>query len=259
MGRDRARTSETNRSVVTIALVAVLLGIGLFWLDDQVSSDSWSAIINNIGGLVIATGLLAVGWELLGKRAFADELIAKVQLRTDVVGSGLQRITDQYLEDVEWADLIVGAQKVDIVVHYANTWRNAHHQRLQAVAANKKARMRIFLPDPDDEQTLITLARRFDRPADDIEKDIRQAIREFTEMHTPGGADLQVYLRAGDMVFSCYRFDSRAVLALYSHSRRRSLVPTFVVGSGNIWDFVYGEVQEIQKQSRQIFPRKEGA
>jgi hypothetical protein len=175
------------------------------------------------------------------------------------VGSGLQRITDQYLEDVEWADLIEGSQKVDIVVHYANTWRNTHSQRLRAVAANKKARMRVFLPDPDDSQTLITLARRFDRPAEDIGKDIRQAISDFKDMHTPGGADVQVYVRTGDMVFSCYRFDSRAVLAMYSHSRRRSLVPTFVVGSGTIWDFVYGEVQEIQKQSRQIFPGKEGA
>ena len=250
--------SETNRAVVLYAFIAIVVGIGLFCLAEWSWLWDWLAsVINNIGGLVIATGVLAVGWELLGKRAFSEELIAKVQLRSDVVASGLQRVTDQYLEDVEWADLIKGSQKVDIVVHYANTWRRTHTKRLEAVAANNKARIRVFLPDPEDSETLATLQRRFNRPADDIRKDIQEAITEFKQMHNPDGADLRIYVRAGDMVFSCYRFDARAVLALYSHSReRRSDVPTFVVGSGSIWSFVYHEVQSILTQSRQIFPEK---
>jgi hypothetical protein len=36
-------------------------------------------------------------------------------------------------------------------------------------------------------------------------------------------------------------------------------VPTFVVGSGSIWSFVYDEVQAILTQSRQIFPEKGSA
>ena len=49
-------------------------------------------------------------------------------------------------------------------------------------------------------------------------------------------AQVQVYLRKGDLVFSCYRFDSRAVLTLYSHSKeRRTSVPTFVTRNGSLF------------------------
>lgn len=74
-------------------------------------------------------------------------------------------------------------------------------------------------------------------------------------MWKQGGADLRVYVRSGDVVFSCYRFDSRAVLTLYSHTRqRRSRVPTFVVKSGDLFTFVYEDITAILEQSQQIFP-----
>jgi hypothetical protein len=256
--RDRVLVlrSETDKSVVIIGLLSLGAGVGLLWLAERSFwSAGWASIVNNVGGLVIATGLLAVAWELLGKRAFASEVLAKARLSTDVVAAGIERVTDQYLVDVEWASLIERSTKVDIVVAYASTWRHTHQERLERIARDRRARMRIFLPDPDDRETMSILAGRFNTTAPDVAAKIREAIADFSAMWVANGADLQVYVRSGDVVFSCYRFDSRAVLTLYSHGReRRSRVPTFLVGSGNLFTFVYDEIHAIRKQSRQVFP-----
>lgn len=159
-------------------------------------------------------------------------------------------MTDQYLADVKWPDLFRDATKVDIVVAYASTWRNAHRDQLQHVARDPHARIRIFLPDPTDDATVDNLAQRFHTTRDSLRIKVEEAVQDFRELAVPGGADLKVYVRKGDFVFSCYRFGTQAVLTMYSHSRKRQThVPAFVVSGGDLFAFVYDEIQEILEQS----------
>lgn len=251
------RIRHTNKSVALYSAFGLMVGIGLLWLaetDGRLEpSTTWKAVVNNLGGLTVATALLSAAWELFGKRAFAEEVMAKASLSADVEKSGITHVTDAYLDTVPWNDLMTGASKVDIVVAYANTWRNAHLTRLQLLAKAPGVRVRVFLPDPDDPFTMSLLANRFGKNAGDVESKVREAIHEFGELRQPGGADLQVFVRSGDAVFSCYRFDGRAVLTLYSHSReRRSAVPTLVVQNGDLWKFIYTEIGAILAQSRQV-------
>jgi hypothetical protein len=239
----------TNRSAIVVGLgVAVVGGLLLWWsgISEWKSNEQVQALLSQIGGLLIATGLLAVAWDLFGRRALADEVLAKAGLSADVVRAGIVRVTTQYLAEVEWTSLFRDVSKLDIVVAYAATWRNAHRASIAAVAQRRDARIRVFLPDPDHAPTVAVLAERFDTQPADLVGKINEAIRDFRSFAVAGGATLEVWLRAGDAVFSCYRFDSRAVLTLYSHGReRRTQVPTFVVHEGELFDFVYGELASV--------------
>lgn len=259
--KDKTATTqgETNTRTVIIGLLAILMAVGLFWVSNQESwyqeNSPWQSTWNQIAGLVVATGLITVAWELLGKRRFAAEVLAKARLSTDVVDAGITRVTDQYLEDVEWADLFEGANKIDMVVAYARTWRNTHAHRLRSVAARSGTRLRFFLPDPDDEVTMRVLAARFNQDPHSLAATVREAVSEFSALATQGGGRVEVYVRPGDAVFSCYRFDGRAVLTLYSHAReRRTSVPTFGVRGGQLFKFVYEEIAAIKSQSTRVFP-----
>lgn len=260
--RRAQRGEESNARALILALVFVILAIALFWVT---SVDEWfSALkplqvtLNQIAGLIIATGLLSVGWDLVGRRRFAAEVLEKAQLSADVVDAGIMRVTDQYLEDVEWSELFEGVTAVDVVVAYGRTWRNTHEKRLKAVAARPGTRLRVFLPDPDHDLTMDVLADRFNMAADDLKTTVREAIREFSKLRTEGGGDVEVHVRAGDAVFSCYRFDSRAVFTTYSHSKeRRTSVPTFVLSTGKLYKFVRDELEAIESQSRRVFPKEE--
>jgi hypothetical protein len=252
-GNEEAR-QLTNAAVRMIALMVAVVGGILLWLSGSViPSDwpQWAAFASQLGGLLMATALVTFAWEQWGRRHFARELMAMANLSTELKRSGITRVNDQYLDDVQlWSDLFRGVHRLDIVVAYASTWRNSHRQRLQAVANNPKARIRVFLPDLDDPATMTTLSHRFNTDPESLSRKIREAIEEFRALAVKGGAELTVYVRKGDLVFSCYRFDSQAVVTLYSHSRKRQTrVPMFVVDGGDLFSFVYGDINEILEQS----------
>lgn len=248
--------ADTDVRLLVVALIAAILGGLLMWW----ATWSWwyaavGSVLTNIGGLVIATALLSTFWELVGRRAFLREVLAKAQLRADVVDGGVERVTENYLSDVEWRDLIETATKIDIVVAYANTWRNTHYASLKKAASRKGARIRVFLPDPDDPPTMAALAVRFAKTPDEVRATIAEAIQSFSALPAHETGSVSVYVRSGGWIFSAYRFDFRAVVTLYSHSReRQERVPTLLVGRGFLWDFVYREVSDIKGQSRQIYP-----
>jgi hypothetical protein len=209
-----------------------------------------AAFLGQLGGLLAATGLITIAWDLVGRRAFAQEVLAKAQLSAEVTESGLTRVTDQYLELVQWDALFRDVHHLDIVVAYASTWRNSHRSRLDLVAGDPSKTVRVFLPDPRDEMTVRVLADRFSMAPDVLRTRIDEAIADFRSLHRPGGARVEVFVRKGDAVFSCYRFDSQAVLTLYSHSReRRTSVPTLVMAGGSLSKFVRSEIDAIAEQS----------
>lgn len=242
----------TNWATLAVALAFVLVGVVLLFLSSSsVLRDSaqWGAFAGQLGGLLAATGLITFAWDLVGRRAFAGEVMAQAQLSADVVDSGLTRVTDQYLDDVQWSDLFRDVKQLDIVVAYGSTWRNTHRRRLEA-AASRNCRIRIFLPDYTDPATMTLLAERFSMAEVDLISKVTEACADFKALATPGGTgSVEVRLRKGDLVFSCYRFDSQAVLTLYSHSHRRTNVPTFVMTSGSLFAFVSQELTALQEQS----------
>jgi hypothetical protein len=242
----------TTGSAVRIGVAFVIIGGLLLWWS---GTNHWKtnlqmqAFLAQGGGLLLATGLLAVAWDLFGRRALADEVLAKAGLSRDVVRAGIEGVTTQYLTEVEWASLFRDVSKLDIFVAYAATWRNSHRGSLQQLAQRPDARIRVFLPDPSDRRTVEVLADRFSMQPADLVTRINEAIDDFESLAVPGRASIEVYVRAGDAVFSCYRFDGRAVLTLYTHRKRRTQVPTFVLSSGELFDYVYNELTAIAEQS----------
>lgn len=252
----------TTLKVFAISAVGVGLGLVILWLSADGNllgkSQAAAALFSSFGGLVVATSLVTLGWELVGKRTFAREVMSIAHLAADIESAGIQRITDQYLDAVEWSRLLQGSSRVDIVVAYASTWRNTHRGNLEQIAHRPGSRLRVYLPDPDCDQTMRILADRFAVTPDVLRGRVQEAISDFFGLRKAAGGDVEVYVRSGDAVFSCYRMDGRAVLTLYSHTRkRRSSVPTFLVSGGQLWDFVYDEINAIREQSRRVFPSEE--
>lgn len=252
---DRAAREQTNNRVFIVSGAMAVIGGVLMWLSGLSWSKDypqWSAFLGQLGGLLVATGLVTVAWETFGRRQFTREVLSLANLSTDLKNSGIVRISDQYLDDVElWARLFRDVKRLDIVVAYASTWRNTHRQRLQSAAQTKGARIRVFLPDPDDDLTMRTLAHRFNMEVDTLRGKVAEAKLDFESLPVAESASLTVFLRPGDLVYSAYRFDSNAVVTLYSHSReRQSSVPMFVVEGGTLFRFVKNDIDAILKQAQ---------
>jgi hypothetical protein len=252
------KSSKIESEVVhlrTVLLAVALTAIGVVLLVCSVQdwaatpdgrANPWSSLLSQIGGVLVATGVLTIAWEFIARRAFAREVFAKAQLGSEVVSSGLIRVPDRY-HAMDWDALFKGAQELDVVVAYARTWRNSQAEHLRALA--KRGVLRVYLPDPDDPATLEVFAIRFSRDVKRMESDLREAITEYQAL----GPNVEVYVRKGDLVFTCYRFGRKSVITLYSHTReRQSLVPTFVVEGGDLGAFVDREIETIHSQSRLV-------
>lgn len=94
------------------------------------------------------------------------------------------------------------------------------------------------------------LGQRFSKTADEIAGLIEAARTAYQSMSQPGGAEINVFYRPGDPVFTCYRFDGTAILTFYSHKGRGG-VPTLVCrAGGTLYSFVRDELDAIRDQSR---------
>lgn len=253
----RLLRERTTLRVVLAAIVAAGLGVALLYVSGR--TEWWSGklagqrLVADLGGLLVAAVAISLLWEFAGKRKFADEILDKVGVASDIDRAGIVRVTDQYLKEVEWDSYFQRVQKLDVVVAYGRTWRQTHLEQLRAIAGRADARVRVILPDPEDTQSLAVLANRFARTPAQLRDDILEAANEFLALRTYGPATIRLYFRRGDQVFSCYRLDQTSVVTLYSHSRTRRPVPTIVCRSGGtLYDFIRQEIEAMLSNSREI-------
>jgi hypothetical protein len=55
---------------------------------------------------------------------------------------------------IRWEQLFKNASRLDIFISYGHTWRNTLLERIDKLLANEDARLRVILPDPDDDEVL---------------------------------------------------------------------------------------------------------
>ncbi|HST82553.1 MAG TPA: hypothetical protein VLL08_12530, partial [Kineosporiaceae bacterium] len=94
---DGARSAEvlTNYATTAYAGAVVAVGVLLLWaitaLDWFGRHSTTQAVLEELGGLLITTGVLAILWDLRGKRDIMREVLAKTELSSDVVTTGISR------------------------------------------------------------------------------------------------------------------------------------------------------------------------
>lgn len=244
----------TLQAISTSALVLVtgiaLISIANLW-HFIVEHPAAQNIVDNIGGSLIAGVALVLIWELRGRRSFTREILHDFQYANDIENSGIVRIGTEYLSDPAWDELFAGVNNIDLYIAYGSTWRQTHLGRLRAFASSSKNRLRIYLPDVHDATMMSSLARRFDLKPEELIRRINDAAEQFADLRAADGARVEVYAHSGDTLFSCYRFDNKAVLTFYTNTRKRGPVPTIVCQvNGSIYDYLESELRAIHAQSR---------
>lgn len=212
------------------------------------------ALCENAGALLMISVALGVMWELLGKRSFTRELLETAKIGGDIGTAGLRRIGTNFLEEPEWEALFANVRQIDIFAAYAQTWRNSQIDRLHMVAERSHCRIRLILPDPDDDLTIENLAHRFDMTRHELLGKIRDTRVDFEALRVEGGASVDVLYWAGDRLYGLFLFDNTAVVSLYKHrTGRGAAIPMVICQSPGSWyQFFTNELQHIVEHSRSV-------
>lgn len=239
---------RSNWRAVSGALVFVILGLVFLWLSETkwlADSPAAKGLFGQLGGLLLASVAIAFIWEFFSKRALMEEMLDKAQIAQDVHRSGLDAISLFPLKAVDYTRLIKESMKIDIQVSYGGSWRTQNEWELREFAKRSGARIRVILSNPDNNQLLAELARRYGKSNEQIAHLIREAVDDYKRIFSvKGGAKLEIWVHDKPPVYSCFRFDNKIVITTYRYQEGRGQVPTLVCSrGGEYFDFFKGEIE----------------
>lgn len=216
----------TNLRTYVASAIIFIVGVLLLIAGERTTFAEgylWAkSVISNFGALLIASVSIAMLWELFSKRSFLDELLAKTGLAEDLRTVGVTGVSLNPVRGPDFSKIIRSSERLDIFVCYANTWRATFEEDLKFLASKKNSRIRLIVPDPDNQEIMKDLAKRFNaNDAATMEGRIRQAIIEYKALFASVAntkLDFSIWTHDETPVSSFYRFDRCAVITLYKHA-----------------------------------------
>ena len=255
------------------ALIVFIVGLGLLmtvnewdWLRDK--HQNVAAFVRELSALFIVTVAVTLVWELAVKRAFVEELLSKArEALTSVIeetrvteelrAAGLKVFTNDFWNAIHWLVLFKDTNTLDLFFAYARSWVGAYTPQLQELARRQGVRIRVVLPNPENPELMTELGRRFRKPPDEVRTDIVDTVKDlmsiFVDPFVPqaglSAPNFSLYFCHTPPVFTFYRFDQMAVLALYKHRSGKGGIPVFVAEKGgSVFDFIVQEMHGFMDQ-----------
>jgi hypothetical protein len=238
MAEPQLHRSVSNWVAIATSVATMLGAIAFLYAVEKIAwfntHPTWQKIADEIGAIIFVTGLIAILWELRARRALVDEIFAAAKLSERIRHAGVTDATADFLGDVDWQQLFDGAREVDVFFAYGGGWRGQHVERLREVNRRAGARLRVILPDPTSADTVRELARRFGYSESEVVAKINESIKTFENLarEAEATAGIEVWVLPKTPMYSFYRFDDRALFALYQHKGTRATVPAFTIRRG---------------------------
>lgn len=239
-----------------VAIFIGIIGFALIAAATRVEEAKYhkiSIVMEESGAALFISGVLAVLWELGGKRRFADEILAKANMSRDLSEAGIDVVAFFKDKRIDWEQLFKNASRLDIFVSYAHSWRNTYSERIDQLLTDKDAKMRVILPDPDNEEVLKALGSRFDLQPAVVRQEITEAMRFFESRKKKASCKgiVEIYLTQLIPLFTFYRFNGKGVFSIYNHSKEQIPVPAFVCNKdGFLFEFLSKELNGILDSQR---------
>jgi hypothetical protein len=151
-------------------------------------------------------------------------------------------------------DLIGTATQMTLYFIHSRRWRENHDAALKAFLGRKETTLEIFLPDLENHELMFSLERHFD-DGPLIPSLVVDAYRYFARLARDFRRPADIWLFSRYPTYSFYRFDERAVMALYSNSVAKKELPAFeVTTDGALGKFLATDIADLKKECRRRAP-----
>lgn len=225
-------------------LLLIWAGVKEYWA----YNTNIQSFIETLGSTLLVTGIITVAWDLIGKRAFAEEILSKVSMSQELMQAGIiQVVPSSQSREIDWDDLFQKASEVDLLFYGSSWWINQNFKNLESFVKRQHTRLRVVLPDLDDSHTMLESSRRINATAEKEIRIITGALNDFRNLvEQYPKANIEIWLLKKSLLFSVFRFGNKAVLSPYSHRASSVGVPTIVcVEDGEIFRFIESELISI--------------
>jgi hypothetical protein len=151
-------------------------------------------------------------------------------------------------------ELIASSTQMVLYFIHSRRWRENHDAAIKAFLAREGTSLEVFLPDLGSHELLFSLGKHFD-DGPLIPALVADAYRYFARLAREYRKPAQVWLFDRYPTYSFYRFDERAVLALYSNTASKKDLPAFeVTADSMLGNFLAIETEDLKKECRRRAP-----
>ena len=151
-------------------------------------------------------------------------------------------------------ELIGSATTMALYFIHSRRWRENHDAAIKAFVGRAGTTLDVFLPDLENHELMFSMGKHFeDGPL--IPALVADAYRYFARLARDFGKPAHVWLFGRYPTYSFYRFDERAVMALYSNSSAKKELPAFeITADGILGTFLAADVEDLKKECRKRAP-----
>src|ERR1700704_337357 len=151
-------------------------------------------------------------------------------------------------------DLIGSSSTMALYFIHSRRWRENHDAAIKAFVGRAGTTLEVFLPDLESHELIFSLGKHFeDGPL--IRARFADPSRYFARLARDFGKPVHVWLFGRYPTYSFYRFDDRAVIALYSNTAAKKELPAFKITTDCfLGTFLAADIEDLRKECRKRGP-----
>lgn len=150
-------------------------------------------------------------------------------------------------------ELLADSSSLSLYFIHSRRWRENHDAAIKAFL-KRGGSLEVFLPDLENHELMFSLVRHFD-DGPLILSLVADAYRYFGRLAREFMKPTQVWLFNKYPTYSFYRFDHRAVIAMYSNTSAKKELPAFEVLTGSsLGAFLAADIEDLRKECRRKSP-----
>jgi hypothetical protein len=151
-------------------------------------------------------------------------------------------------------ELIAASSTMVVYFIHSRRWRENHDAAIKGFMAREGTSLEVFLPDLENHELMFSLEKHFD-DGPLIPALVEDAYRYFARLARDYQKTVQVRLFGRYPTYSFYRFDERAVLAMYSNSVAKKELPAFeITMEGFLGSFLAADIDDLRRECRNRAP-----
>ena len=153
-------------------------------------------------------------------------------------------------------ELITGSSRMVLYFIHSRRWRENHDAAIKAFLGREGTNLEVFLPDLESHELMFSLSRHFE-DGPQIPALVIDAYRYFGRLAREYGKPAELWLYSRYPTFSFYRFDMRAILALYSNTAAKKAAPALEVTSESLLgQFLVADIEDLKRECRRRSPEE---
>ncbi len=168
--------------------------------------------------------------------------------------SGIVRVAPFAALVPRFDDLIASSSSMVVYFIHSRRWRENHDAAIKGFMGREGTSLEVFLPDLENHELMFSLEKHFD-DGPLIPALVEDAYRYFGRLARDYQKPVQVRLFGRYPTYSFYRFDERAVMAMYSNSVAKKELPAFeITMDGFLGSFLTADLDDLRRECRSRDP-----